>query len=185
MEENMSRGNLSSLVFVVAVIVSIPMAVRALPNPASVYCRDLGYGLELLQTDAGEVNACTFPDGSWCEEWSFFNGHCGNEFSYCEQNGGDLIVENGEPICVLPGGKCAERDFMEGACSALLDGGSSQDIGGGQDASGRDAGADGSTSEESSDDGCSCRLTGSGTPRLLPLWLLVLLGVSRFRRSPR
>lgn len=41
-------------------------------NPASVYCEENGWTL-VLEEWAG---LCVFPDGSYCEEWSFFNGEC-------------------------------------------------------------------------------------------------------------
>jgi putative hemolysin len=47
-----------------------------LANPASVYCLEQGYSLE-MRTDAnGQYGVCIFPDGSECEEWAFFRGEC-------------------------------------------------------------------------------------------------------------
>jgi len=47
-------------------------------NPASVYCTEQGYSLE-MRTDAtgGQYGVCVFPDGDECEEWTFFRGECG------------------------------------------------------------------------------------------------------------
>ena len=49
-----------------------------LPNPASVYCEEQGYRLE-IPTDAegNQFGVCAFPDGSECDEWAFFCGECG------------------------------------------------------------------------------------------------------------
>jgi putative hemolysin len=47
-----------------------------LPNPASQFCEDQGYQLEIREEDAGSVGYCLFPDGSECEEWAFFRGEC-------------------------------------------------------------------------------------------------------------
>ncbi len=48
-----------------------------MPNPASVYCHDKGYTLE-IRKDAGgnEYGVCIFPDGTECEEWAFYRGTC-------------------------------------------------------------------------------------------------------------
>lgn len=47
-----------------------------LANPASVFCGEQGYTLE-MRTDAnGTQGVCIFPDGSECEEWAFFRGEC-------------------------------------------------------------------------------------------------------------
>lgn len=46
-------------------------------NPASVYCIDQGYSLELRTNNEGGVyGVCIFPDGSECEEWAYFHGEC-------------------------------------------------------------------------------------------------------------
>jgi putative hemolysin len=48
-----------------------------LPNPASKYCVDQGYRLEIRSDEAGnQYGVCIFPDGSECEEWAFFRGEC-------------------------------------------------------------------------------------------------------------
>lgn len=41
-------------------------------NPASVYCEENGWTLQL--EDGAWL--CMFPNGSYCEEWSFKNGEC-------------------------------------------------------------------------------------------------------------
>ena len=51
--------------------------VLSLPNPASVYCVDLGYELRIVDEPEGQVGMCVFPDGTECEEWSFYEGECG------------------------------------------------------------------------------------------------------------
>ena len=47
-----------------------------LPNPASVYCQQQGYDLEMRTDDAGTTGYCIFPDGTECEEWAYFRGKC-------------------------------------------------------------------------------------------------------------
>lgn len=49
----------------------------ALPNPASAYCEEKGYRLELrTAADGSQYGICVFPDGSECEEWAFYRGEC-------------------------------------------------------------------------------------------------------------
>jgi putative hemolysin len=55
--------------------------VVGLPNPASVYCVDLGYELTIVDEPEGQVGMCNFPDGTQCEEWSFFEGECGQSWA--------------------------------------------------------------------------------------------------------
>jgi putative hemolysin len=46
-------------------------------NPASTYCEEQGYTLELhTGEDGGQHGVCVFPDGSECEEWAFYRGEC-------------------------------------------------------------------------------------------------------------
>jgi putative hemolysin len=47
-----------------------------LANPASVYCEDQGYTLEMRVDENGQYGVCIFPDGSECEEWAFYRGEC-------------------------------------------------------------------------------------------------------------
>jgi putative hemolysin len=47
----------------------------------------LGYEYDVVETDLGEAGVCTFPDGISCDEWEFLAGLCGEEYSYCVQNG--------------------------------------------------------------------------------------------------
>jgi putative hemolysin len=48
-----------------------------LANPASVYCEDQGYVLEIRTgEDGGQYGVCIFPDGSECEEWAYYRGEC-------------------------------------------------------------------------------------------------------------
>ena len=47
------------------------------PCPASVYCKEQGGTLELHDSPAGgQYGVCVFPDGTECEEWTFFRGEC-------------------------------------------------------------------------------------------------------------
>ncbi len=48
-----------------------------LPNPASVYCEEQGYTVEIRTAeDGGEYGVCIFSDGSECDEWAFYRGEC-------------------------------------------------------------------------------------------------------------
>ena len=49
-----------------------------MPNPASVYCEQNGYVLEIRTAADGSQNGiCVFLDGSECDEWAYFRGECG------------------------------------------------------------------------------------------------------------
>ncbi len=48
-----------------------------MPNPASVYCEQNGNTLEIRTADDGSQSGiCIFPDGSTCDEWTYFRGEC-------------------------------------------------------------------------------------------------------------
>jgi putative hemolysin len=49
----------------------------SMANPASVYCTERGYTLEIRDGQAGQTGICVFPDKSECDEWAFFRGQCG------------------------------------------------------------------------------------------------------------
>lgn len=54
-----------------------------MPNPASVYCEENGWKLNL------EKGLCVFPEGNSCEEWAFFRGECSR------------FVEDDQRICTM------------------------------------------------------------------------------------
>ena len=49
-----------------------------MPNPASVYCEQQGYHVEIrTAADGSQAGYCIFPDGSEYDEWAYFRGECG------------------------------------------------------------------------------------------------------------
>ncbi|MBU1135574.1 MAG: DUF333 domain-containing protein [Nanoarchaeota archaeon] len=62
-------------------------AINALPNPSSAYCTEMEYSGRIAENEAGQYGLCIFPDGSECGEWDFYEGRCGQEWSYCAING--------------------------------------------------------------------------------------------------
>jgi putative hemolysin len=73
-------------------------------NPASVYCEEQGYTLEIRTgADGGEYGVCLFPDGTECEEWAYFRGECAPGAQPVEE------PATGEAEGVQPsGGMCEE-----------------------------------------------------------------------------
>ena len=58
-------------------------------NPASTYCTEvMGYEYEIVtEVDGGQVGNCILPDGQKCDQWDFYAGVCGADYSYCAANG--------------------------------------------------------------------------------------------------
>ena len=87
------------------------------PNPASFYCQEMGYELELRDTDKGTQGICIFPDGKECDEWDFLAGRCGLEFSFCQRQGYTIIAGDNVGTCVFPdGSSCPEYDLFIQEC---------------------------------------------------------------------
>jgi putative hemolysin len=79
----------SIIVFILAGYVEAGM-----PNPAVVYCSELGYEVETItEEDGGQYSVCIFSDVSSCDAWQFLKGTCGEEYSYCAKNGYDQILK--------------------------------------------------------------------------------------------
>lgn len=52
-------------------------------NPASVFCAEKGYALEIRKAaDGSESGWCVFPNGRECEEWAFMRGTCTDADSF-------------------------------------------------------------------------------------------------------
>lgn len=56
-------------------------------NPAAIHCQDLGYEYVLIDDSSGQRGVCRFPSGEECDAWLFLQGRCGQQFSYCSQQG--------------------------------------------------------------------------------------------------
>jgi len=64
-------------VLIIAAFGPVPTeSAPGLPNPASEFCADQGYRVEIRTEAGGEVGYCIFSDGSECEEWAFYRGEC-------------------------------------------------------------------------------------------------------------
>jgi putative hemolysin len=105
------------LITVLLVFLSIPMSTGA-PNPAAVYCNELGYS-----TANGD---CVFPDGTRCPTWHFYRGKCGQQWSLCVQQGGrfeNRVEDRGSwtaeyGVCVFEVvSECGEQELMDGSCT--------------------------------------------------------------------
>ena len=89
------------------------------PNPASFYCQEMGYELELRTVDGGTEGICIFPDGKECEEWDFLSGSCSTEWSFCQRQGYNLKAGDNIGTCAFPNGSsCSEYDFFIQDCEA-------------------------------------------------------------------
>ncbi|MCX6818728.1 MAG: DUF333 domain-containing protein [Candidatus Aenigmarchaeota archaeon] len=63
----------------------------AIPNPAAVYCQDMGYTLNYTTN----ASYCVFNDGNYCDEWAFYSGECGTEYRKelpCRNGGEPALV---------------------------------------------------------------------------------------------
>ena len=104
-------------------------------NPASKFCVDQGYQVEIrTAADGSQQGFCLFADGTECDEWAFYRGECGpsqdtgssqiaNPASvFCEENGGTLEIRTAadgsqQGFCLFTdGSECDEWAFYRGEC---------------------------------------------------------------------
>jgi putative hemolysin len=83
-----------------------------LANPASTFCVEEGYELELREEAGGQVGYCLFPDGSECEEWAFYRGECAPA-SEGQETAGQLANPASEN-CVAVGGTWSIEERVGG-----------------------------------------------------------------------
>lgn len=82
----MKRVLLSITLFIL--VVHVYSQNKVIPNPASLYTKFLGYKTEMKTDSNGyQLKVCIFPNNTECDEWAFFRGKCGSEFSYCALKG--------------------------------------------------------------------------------------------------
>jgi putative hemolysin len=97
-------------------------------DPSVTYCEELGYNVKIIKTERGESSICELRKGLQkvdCDTWDFFNGKCGTEFSYCEQNNGKIITKQDKlckfssecAFCILNDNlECTEWAFFRSEC---------------------------------------------------------------------
>jgi putative hemolysin len=56
----------------------LPTPGAGLANPASTFCVDKGFQLEIRSAaDGSQTGYCIFPDGTECEVWAYYRNECG------------------------------------------------------------------------------------------------------------
>ena len=76
-----------------------------LANPASMYCMNQTDNSWSIKEDAkgNQYGVCRFSDGSWCEEWAYYRGHCepGLNYTKCEGQfwGKAVCPPDYAPVC--------------------------------------------------------------------------------------
>jgi len=116
-----------------------PTVEPSMPNPASAYCEQQGYHVEIRTApDGSQSGACIFPDGSECDEWAYFRGECAPTASggslpnpasaYCEQQGYQVEIRTAPDgsqsgVCIFPdGSECDEWAYFRGECAPASSG---------------------------------------------------------------
>lgn len=88
-----------------------------IPNPASFYCQEMGYELELRDSEGGTEGICIMPNGAECEEWEFLAGGCSIEWTFCQRQGFNIRAGEDGAICTFnDGSSCPEYEFFIGEC---------------------------------------------------------------------
>lgn len=105
MEKNTYKKTISVFIFSIVFILILNI-VFALANPSAVYCEKMGYEYVIERTEGGQTGICRFSETESCLGWLFFNGKCGEEYSYCSKNGYGLKTVSDIQKCIF-GGECA------------------------------------------------------------------------------
>ena len=97
--------------------------VISIGNPAAVYCTEvMGYDYR-IENDAegGQRGFCVLPDNQECEQWDFYAGSCGADYSYCAREGYDLETRRDGQDPFSPSyALCLEKDGqLAGTASQL------------------------------------------------------------------
>ncbi len=85
--------------------------VFAIPNPASIYCKEVNGTIEINETPLGEQGLCAI-NGNKYDEWEFLEGKVGQNYSWCIKNGygietvcdGKSPLSSCRAVCVFQNG---------------------------------------------------------------------------------
>ncbi len=104
---NHKKRNILYVVITLIFVFSLSFtSVKALPNPAAVYCNELnsefgGYNYHVFSDEKGNQYGVCEVDGNKYEEWQFFSGKAGKSYSYCVKKGYKTETVDGEAVCVV------------------------------------------------------------------------------------
>ena len=85
------------LLVVLLIVLTAPCF--AIPNPAAVYCRELGYNYEIKTDRMGnQYGLCVIPDGPKLNAWDFFKGKVGQNYSYCAKQNYEIEIKNDKEL---------------------------------------------------------------------------------------
>ena len=92
-------------------------------NPSAVYCQELGYKFKTVPDPEGERGVCILPENQECDAWDFLGGECGQEHSYCAQQGLDTVLKHdGKNGLTRSYAVCVDENQEEvGAAIELMD----------------------------------------------------------------
>lgn len=109
---------------VVLSVILVAGRARALPNPAALYAKQLGYEYKVVSTPEGEKDVVVVEPGVEFDAWDFYRGKVGSQYAYGDfygydticvtENKGSFTVERA--VCVSRGGngiKKGERIALE------------------------------------------------------------------------
>jgi subtilisin family serine protease/Leucine-rich repeat (LRR) protein/C1A family cysteine protease len=105
-----------------------PIALN-MTNPAATYCtRVMGYEYRTVDGPDGQDGICVLPDGSECDQWDFYAGLCGQDYSYCAQQGYGIETrtDGRDPfsptygVCISSRGETVESVSQLSGLSALV-----------------------------------------------------------------
>ena len=111
------------LIIPIMVFMFVGYVWAGVPNPAAVYCKQMGFDSEVVTgPDGAQHSVCVFPDGDSCDAWDFLEGLCGQSHSYCAQQGYSLIVKrDGQNPFSNPYAVCVDANGREvGSVTGLL-----------------------------------------------------------------
>jgi len=72
----------------------INSGITGMGNPSAVYCQELGYEFKTVLDPEGERGICILLEGQECDAWDFLEGECGQDHSYCAQQGLDMVLKH-------------------------------------------------------------------------------------------
>jgi putative hemolysin len=80
-------NSIAGMLFLLLITGLVVVPAGAMLNPATVYCKAMGYNWTVRYVTAGEEGLCILPDGRAVNEWDFLQGFAGKEYGYCTKQG--------------------------------------------------------------------------------------------------
>lgn len=87
------------IIILMSLLLLLIPIINAALDPSAVYCREMGYEFNVVETEKGQIGVCKMPNGEEINGRDFLQGKKGQEYSYCQKEGYSIKTIKNNVLC--------------------------------------------------------------------------------------